>query len=429
MEPDKDSDDVNVLNQALVDDLKNMGWIQTPRVEAAFRAVLRHQFLPGKPLEEVYSNKVVLTKQDQTGQWISSSSQPAIMATMLEQLDLQPGHKVLEIGTGTGYNAALMAHIVGKEGQVITIDIDEDLVETAREHLALAGIDTVKAICADGGYGFPDAAPFDRIILTVGAHDITPAWREQIKPEGRIVMPLMLKGFMKAIAFRPLKGYLASVSVKDCGFMMLRGDFAGTPAGEFQIGPSPNLYLETDDKATIDSDKVYDLLLGASKDWPIHVEVSAWEALLGSLWTWLALHEPRTCKLVAKADMVERSLVPGLMGIDGEVKSTGAVILPGETGLAVLMRPPGQAIPMFTIDKLFTSDSPFPIFLRQYGPDDFIAQRLISVIQAWDAAGRPSSERMQIRAYPRPAEVVPAKNETVIEKQWTTIVVEWPGST
>ena len=70
-------------------------------------------------------------------QAVSSSSQPAIMAIMLEQLDLQPGHKVLEIGTGPGYNAALMAHIVGEAGQVVTVEIDQDLTDAAREQHAL----------------------------------------------------------------------------------------------------------------------------------------------------------------------------------------------------------------------------------------------------------------------------------------------------
>ena len=144
---DQNNNNINVLNQALVDELKSMGCIQTPRVEAAFQAVLRHRFIPETPLEEVYSNRVILTKQDQNGQWISSSSEPAIMAIMLEQLDLEPGQKVLEIGAGTGYNAALMAHIVGETGQVVTIDIDDDLVEAVQAHLLRAGFDHVQVIC------------------------------------------------------------------------------------------------------------------------------------------------------------------------------------------------------------------------------------------------------------------------------------------
>ncbi len=97
------------------------------------------------------------------------------MAIMLEQLQLEPGQRVLEIGTGTGYNAALMAHIVGETGQVITIDIDEDIVEGAREHLAAAGYDSVQVVCGDGGLGDVSAAAYDRIIFTVGANNILPA--------------------------------------------------------------------------------------------------------------------------------------------------------------------------------------------------------------------------------------------------------------
>src|SRR5512141_689306 len=138
-DPGKNDGEAATLNQALVDDLKNRELIKTERVEAAFRAVPRHLFLPEVPLEQVYSDRAISAKQDPEGKWISSSSQPAIMAIMLEQLGLEPGHKVLEIGTGPGYNAALMAHIVGEAGQVVTVEIDEDLVEAAREHLEQAG--------------------------------------------------------------------------------------------------------------------------------------------------------------------------------------------------------------------------------------------------------------------------------------------------
>ncbi|MFQ5793356.1 MAG: hypothetical protein ACE5JI_23035, partial [Acidobacteriota bacterium] len=87
------------MHQALVDKLKEMGCIRTPQVEAAFRAVPRHLFLPGVPHDRVYSDDAILTKRVD-GQVVSSSSQPAIMAVMLEQLDLHPGQRVLEIGAG-----------------------------------------------------------------------------------------------------------------------------------------------------------------------------------------------------------------------------------------------------------------------------------------------------------------------------------------
>ena len=104
------------LHGNYVEELKSKGAIQSPRVEEAFRAVPRHLFLPEVPLERVYRDEAILTKR-QDGQLVSSSSQPTMMAIMLEQLDLQPGHRVLEIGAGSGYNAGLMAHIVGDSGQ------------------------------------------------------------------------------------------------------------------------------------------------------------------------------------------------------------------------------------------------------------------------------------------------------------------------
>src|SRR5881409_720853 len=169
------------LHRALIDELVRRNAIKDSRVEAAFRAVPRHLFLPDVPLAEAYRNEAIPTKIVD-GEAVSSSSQPEIMAIMLEQLQLEPGHRVLEIGAGTGYNAALMAHIVGKSGQVVTVDIDEDIVESARQHLAAAGFERVQVVRADGASGYSEAAPYDRIILTVSAGDITPAWREQLKP-------------------------------------------------------------------------------------------------------------------------------------------------------------------------------------------------------------------------------------------------------
>src|SRR5262245_20506986 len=111
------------------------------------------------------------------GEVVSSSSQPEIMAIMLEQLDVRPGHRVLEIGAGTGYNAALLAHLVGGTGRVTAVDIDGDIVAAARVHLAAAGISGGQLVCADGWACVPEDGPYDRIVLTVGAHDISPAWR------------------------------------------------------------------------------------------------------------------------------------------------------------------------------------------------------------------------------------------------------------
>ena len=219
--------DTSAPHQALVDKMKQMGFIRTPSVEAAFRAVPRHIFLPNVPVKKAYQDDAIVTKRLDNGQPISSSSQPTLMAIMLEQLDLKVGDRILEIGAGTGYNAALMAHIVGKTGEVIALDIDKDIVDNARENLELAGFEQVKVICTDGGFGYPNAAPYDQIILTVGAWDIIPAWQEQLKPNGRLLLPLTIKEDVEVtVAFDLADGYLVSTSINPCGFMKLRGVFA-----------------------------------------------------------------------------------------------------------------------------------------------------------------------------------------------------------
>lgn len=417
-------------NQALVEDLKKRGLIRSARVEAAFRAVFRHLFLPGVPLEEVYADRAISAKQDASGQWISSSSQPAIMAIMLEQLGLEPGHRVLEVGTGPGYNAALMAHIVGQTGRVTTVEIDEDLAEAARQHLESAGFEWVEVLHADGGYGAPEAAPFDRIILTVGAPDIAPAWWRQLKPDGRLVLPLMLRGMMKSIAFTQAGDHLESLSVTDCGFISLRGDFASGQPNRIQLGPDPDLYLEVMGDIPISRDAVYSLLTGSRRDWETGLEVTVWDVLSGSLWTWLALHEPHMCKLVAEGDMVDRDLVPPLLGFVSRQKSSGTAVLPGNSGLAALMRPPDQQLPLVPFDRLFEPDSPatqpFRLYVRQLGPDASPVQRLLGQIQAWKEAGSPSSDTMRLRAYPRDLDYKPRENEIVLDKQWTKLIIQWP---
>jgi protein-L-isoaspartate(D-aspartate) O-methyltransferase len=430
--PDQGNPDATSLNQALVDDLKKRDLIKSPRVEAAFRSVPRHLFLPGVPLEQVYSDRAISAKQDPDGKWISSSSQPAIMAIMLEQLGLEPGHKVLEIGTGPGYNAALMAHIVGDTGQVVTVEIDEDLTQSAREHLAAAGFERVQAICADGGYGVPDAAPFDRIILTVGAPDITPAWWNQLKPQGRLVLPLLLRGSMKSIAFEQAGDHLQSLSVTDCGFISLRGDFASTQTSQIQLGPEPGLYLEFMDRISMDGNAVYGLLTGPKKDWAAGVDCIAWDVLGGHLWTWLALHDPDIHRLVAEGEMVGKDIVPPVLGIDARQKSSATAILIMETGLAALMRPPGQSLPIITLDQGFLPDSPatqpFPLYIRQFGSDRSVTERLAAQVRAWKAAGSPPSEAMQIRVYRGDSDYQPVKDEMVLAKQWTKLILNWPGT-
>ena len=217
------------LRERLVAEVLQTSGIRDERIAAALRDVPRHLFLPHLPPEDAYLDDAIVTKRDADGQPISSSSQPAIMAIMLDQLTLAPGQRVLEIGAGTGYNAALMRHIVGPSGTVVSVDIDADVADRAREHLASAGYPDVTVVAADGAEGYPPGAPYDRVIATVGVSDLAPAWLHQAAPGARIVVPLDVRGSQLAVAFgrSGSGGHWVSRSIAPCGFMRMRGSLAG----------------------------------------------------------------------------------------------------------------------------------------------------------------------------------------------------------
>ena len=146
---------------------------------------------------------------------------------MLEQLDPQPGHRVLEIGAATGINAALLAELTTPGGTVVTIELDQDLADGARAGLDRAGYDTVKVICGDGALGDPDHAPYDRIIVTAGAWDISAAWWDQLADHGRIVVPLRVheSGLTRCFAFDRTDTHqlVSTTTPLVCGFVPMRG--------------------------------------------------------------------------------------------------------------------------------------------------------------------------------------------------------------
>lgn len=213
----------------MVAQLERQGRITQPTVAAAMRAVGRHRFVPDAPLDRAYADDAIVTKWDADHVALSSASQPAMIAIMLEQLDVQPGMRVLEIGAGTGYNAALLAHLVGPAGHVTTLDIDADIINAARAHLLAEGLgsDRVMVVMGDGAAGWAAGAPYDRIILTVGAWDVAPAWFGQLTEQGRLVLPLALRTTQVSAALDRVGARLRAASLQPCGFIRLRGAFAG----------------------------------------------------------------------------------------------------------------------------------------------------------------------------------------------------------
>src|ERR1700694_1133511 len=218
-----------MLNDRMVDTMAARGLLRNNPGETAFRSTLRHLFLPNHPIEKVYSpEEAIPTKFGERGMAISSSSAPDIMAIMVNQLGRRPGDNVMEIGPGTGYNAAILANLAGPTGRVTSVDIDPVIADTARVNLDKAGMHAVKLETQDGWLGSSDNAPFDRIEVTVGVWDLSPQWLDQLNEGGVLVAPLWLRcGVQASVAFTRSGTKLLGSTPERCGFMRLRGPHAG----------------------------------------------------------------------------------------------------------------------------------------------------------------------------------------------------------
>jgi protein-L-isoaspartate(D-aspartate) O-methyltransferase len=241
IEGNADADRAARLRGEGVDKLVAEGWVTCERVEAAMRAVPRHLFAPESPLEEAYApEKALRVMRDEHGTGLSSVSAPYIQAMMLEQAQIAPGMRVLEVGSG-GYNAALIAELAGPAGQVVTVDLDPEIAGRASRFLAEAGYSRVRVVLADAEAGVPEHAPYDAIVVTAGAWDIPPAWTGQLADGGRLVVPLRMRGLTRSVAFTRAGDNLVSDSVRICGFVPMRGAGAHRPelllvAGTAEVG-------------------------------------------------------------------------------------------------------------------------------------------------------------------------------------------------
>jgi protein-L-isoaspartate(D-aspartate) O-methyltransferase len=389
--------ELNSLRQRLLDRVLEQGAATAPLVVDALRTVPRHLFLPDLPPEEAYQDDAIVTKRDEDGRPISSSSQPSIMTIMLDQLAVHSGQRVLEIGAGTGFNAALLAHIVGEQGRVTSVDLDADTVERARENLDAAGCQDVVVVTGDGALGYPDNAPYHRIIATVGVWDLAPAWLEQLKPKGRLVVPLDLGGVQRTVAFERDGDHWTSRSARPCGFMRMRGPSAG-PEKNYRLGATVTLSLPQD--RAVDPAALAEVLAGPPVATGTGTEPTA-RQLYDGLSLWLSVREPRWCTLseeVGSDPLVLRNpplTVP---------KSVATVGILGDDGVALLSRADGE------------------LTVLGYG-DEAVAGDLLAHVLAWDAAGRPGTDGLRIDAYPS-GSAFPG-GDFVLNKGACRLVLSW----
>jgi protein-L-isoaspartate(D-aspartate) O-methyltransferase len=155
------------------------------RVMQAIARVPRHEFVPLYERPFAYDNRPLAIGHGQT------ISQPYIVAVMTDLLDLQPSDKILEIGTGCGYQAAVLAELAAR---VVSLEVVPELAAQARNRLSRLGYDNVETLVGDGFRGCPDEAPFDGIIVTAAPNDLPDALAEQLATGGRLVIPIGPRG-------------------------------------------------------------------------------------------------------------------------------------------------------------------------------------------------------------------------------------------
>jgi protein-L-isoaspartate(D-aspartate) O-methyltransferase len=371
------------LRRQLVRQLRERGAVRTEQVGAAFARVPRHVFVPNVPPEDVYADRSIAIKL-QDGIPISSSSQPAIMAEMIEMLDLHGGERVLEIGAGTGYNAALLAELVGPSGAVVTIDVDDELVAAARRHLDAAGYPHVRTVCANGVHGDPGAAPFDRIIATVGVDAIPAAWVEQLRDGGRLVAPLTIRGQQKVIAFARTPRGLESDTIVDAGFIMLRGDTAPAESVALALGePGTTLRVLTAHAPALDVPALTRALYAQPHDWP-----PARRITIDDVWDgfalWLGLHDAAFCRLTVQGPAAADGPVPNLAFGGGAFYGLASTLgLAGDGELAV-----------------FAPRGANDVVVRRFGDDRGAVARIPRAIAGWDDARRPGNASLHVTIDP-----------------------------
>ncbi len=189
--------------------------IRDERVLRAMESVPRHLFVPERLRTDAYEDNPVAIGEGQT------ISQPFIVAYMLQMLDVAPENRVLEIGTGTGYEAALLAELAGS---VFSIERVLTLALQAREILSALGYKNVEVIHADGTRGLPDHAPFDRIIVAAASPEVPSSLFDQLVDGGRMIIPVGSRDFQDLLLVRKVEGRMELTVLEGCRFVPLIGD-------------------------------------------------------------------------------------------------------------------------------------------------------------------------------------------------------------
>lgn len=364
------------LRDAMVDQILTTEPVSAA-VEAAMRTVPRELFLPDTSPAEAYQDQVVITKRDFDGNPLSSVTQPSTVAAMLEQLRVEPGHQILELGSG-GYNAALLATLTGRTGSVVTLDIDQEVIRRTHERLHAAGYTGITALISDGRFGLRLRAPYDRIIVTIDTPDVPQDWIDQLVEGGRIIIPLQLRGLTRTIAFTRIGEILTSDAIKPYSFVPMQG--LGVPR-RTAVTLADGIRLDVGTDQHVNTGALRGAIAGPRYTVRTGVTPAPDGSVPPSLDLWLAT--------------VQATF--GRLHTDATTRQQPPVTPTGPAGVSAAWT--DDTIACLTLEH--TTGAGYEIRVIAYGPDRRqLAGRLAHDVRSWDAERRGGPDPT-IRIYPR----------------------------
>lgn len=418
-----DTPETPALRRAMVDELRRTDGICSEGVARAFAVVPRHVFAPHDPPGVVYAtNTPVWGKRDERGMLVSTVSAAHIQAVQCEQAGVEPGMRVLEIGSG-GYNAALLAELVGPAGEVTTVDIDPEIIDRARGCLDAAGYERVRTVVADADAGVAKFAPYDRIVVTVRSWDLPPAWTEQLAPGGRIVVPLRMRGLTRTVALDRATDETATAA--EAGTAVLRGRDVRLSA----FVPMQGTGAHTETTFPVDGGRVtvaVDAPAPAARDGAGAAElarmmtaalrrprIELWSGVefdhVDQLDLWLAAFAPGFAILAAEQAVVDEGLLTPAVRAGAPASVTAG-------GFAYRIKRP-------------MPDQPgrFETGAVAWGPDaEEVGAAYLDVIRRWGRHGEQGGTGPEITVHPAGTELAAGPGRVVIDKTHTRLVLAWP---
>jgi protein-L-isoaspartate(D-aspartate) O-methyltransferase len=406
----------------MIDQLRALDGIRSEPVAAAFRTVPRHLFVPDAPVELAYAaNAALWPKHDSAGRMTSTVSAAHIQAVQLEQADVRPGMRVLEIGSG-GYNAALLAAMVGAAGEVTSIDIDPEIIARARACLDAAGYPHVRTAVADGATAAPEHGPYDRIVVTARSWDIPPAWVEQLAPDGRIVVPLRLRCLTRTVALDRARGTTAWLTGRDVrlsSFVPIQG--AGAHEDQIALLPATvtggdngpgRVQLRTDGLSDDDlaamSAAVADAINGPTRHHPVIVWTGVEFDHVDDLDLWLIL----------------RLRAAAILSTDREITDTGQATSITRAGAPALVSTGGFA---YRTKRPVPGTDTFETGVLAWGRDaDELAAQYAETVLDWGRYRATGGRGPQLEIHPAGAPIDADPGQRVVDKTHSRIVVSWP---